>query len=165
MEPKSDKLKLMIELVPHTSWYNSLKRRMSKGDWDKIREKTFTEYEHRCVICGSEQRLNCHEIWEYDDKKHVQKLVGFISLCGMCYHVKHLGLAKILSLQGKLDYAEVVEHFMKINKCDRKTFEEHKKRAFDEWENRSKHKWQIDLGEYENLIQRSLKKGEDEKEK
>ncbi len=36
-------------------------------------------------------RLNCHEIWEYDDKKYIQ-------------------------------------HFMKVNKCDRIIFERHRKK-------------------------------------
>ncbi len=156
MEWKSDKLKLTIELVPRTSWYNNLRKCMSKRDWDKIREKTFAEYGHRCAICGSEQRLNCHEIWEYNDKKHVQKLLGFIALCGMCHHVKHLGLAKILASEGKLDYEKVVEHFMKVNNCDHKTFEGQRKRAFQEWEERSQHEWLIDLGQYKSIIKENI---------
>jgi len=91
-------------------------------------------------------------MWEYDDKKHVQKLVGFIALCDMCHHVKHIGLAGILASQGKLDYEEVVQHFMRVNNCDRKTFEKHKENAFDEWARRSKHKWQVDLGECKGMI-------------
>jgi hypothetical protein len=152
MKSKSGKLKLTIELVPRTSWYDNLRKYTSKGDWDKIRERTYGKYRHRCHICGTEGRLNFHEMWEYDDKKHVQRLVGFIPLCNMCHHVKHMGLTGILASEGKLDCEKVVEHFMKVNKCDKKTFEEHKRRAFDEWQKRSRHEWHVNLGQYRGVI-------------
>jgi hypothetical protein len=147
MKSKTDEVKLTIELVPFTSWYNNLRKYISKKDWDKIRKRTYAEYGHRCGICGAEGRLNCHEIWEYDDKKHIQKLKGFIALCDMCHHVKHIGPAGILASEGKLDYEKVVKHFMKVNNCDDKIFKKHRERAFDEWRKRSQHEWCADLGE------------------
>ena len=152
MNMKSKELQLKIELVPSTSWYDNLRKVLPKSEWDKIRKAAYVNYGHWCGICGTEGRLNCHEIWEYDDKKHIQKLKGFIALCDMCHHVKHIGLTGILASEGKLDYEKVIEHFMKVNNCDRRTFEEHKKRAFDEWRKRSQHEWHVDLGEYEDVI-------------
>ena len=64
-------LKLKIELVPNTSWYNNLRKYIDIKDWDRIRKQTYANYEHRCGICGGEGRLNCHEILDYDGKKHV----------------------------------------------------------------------------------------------
>lgn len=148
-----DGFKLKIELVPSTSWYNNLRKYTTKDDWDKIRKKAYADYRYKCGICGASGRVNCHEIWEYDDKKQVQKLIGFIALCDMCHHVKHIGLAGILSSKGELDYEKVIEHFIKVNNCDRKTFEEHRKRAFKEWRERSQYQWHIDLGEYKIIIQ------------
>ncbi len=159
MKEKSKELKLRIELVPSTSWYNNLRKVLPKSDWDKIRKKAYAKYGYRCSICGAKGRLNCHEVWEYDDKKHIQKFLGFIVLCGMCHHVKHIGLVGILTSEGKLDYETVVKHFMKVNNCDGKTFKEHKESAFDEWRKRSRHEWHVDLGEYENIIQGASKKG------
>ncbi len=153
MKNKPKELKLKIELVPKTSWYDNLRKYTDKNDWDKIRKQTYVNYEHKCGICGNEEgRLNCHELWEYDDKKHIQKLVGFIALCDMCHHVKHIGLAGILAERGELNYEKVVEHFVKVNECDSDTFKKHRKKAFEQWRERSSHKWQIDLGEYKNLF-------------
>ncbi len=149
---ESKELKLKIELVPETSWYDNLRKHMDRKDWDKIRHKVYADYGYRCGICGDEGRLNCHEIWEYDDKKHVQKLAGFIALCDMCHHVKHIGLAGILADRGELDYEKVVEHFMKANNCSKNTFLKHRKVAFEQWRERSGHEWQVDLGEYKNII-------------
>jgi len=146
-------LKLTIELVPSTSWYDNLRKMIPRAKWDKLRKGVYAEYRHRCGICGADSsRLNCHEIWEYDDHNHEQRLLGFIAICDLCHHVKHIGLAGILASQGKLDYEKVVEHFMKVNGCDRRTFEEHKKKAFAQWRERSRYEWKVDLGDYEDLV-------------
>ena len=59
----------------------------------------------------------------------------------------------------KLDYEKVVEHFMKVNNCDRDTFEKHEEKAFEHWRKRSSHEWQVDFGEYGDIIQVTSKKG------
>jgi len=152
---KSKELQLRIELVPYTSWYDNLRKHIERKDWDKIRQKAYADYEYRCGICGTEGKLNCHEIWEYDDKNHVQKFVGFVALCDLCHHVKHIGLAGILAERGELDYEKVVEHFIKVNNCDRGTFMKHRRKAFQQWQERSDHEWQVDLGEYAKFIKKT----------
>lgn len=144
-------LKLTAELVPKTSWYNNMRKIVPPPEWDKIRRKTYAEYGHRCGICGSGGRLNCHEIWCYDDHQHTQKLEGFVALCDLCHHVKHIGFAGVLAARGKLDYESVVEHFMSVNECERKTFEEHRKGAFYQWSQKSQHQWEVSFGEYERF--------------
>jgi hypothetical protein len=98
--------------------------------------------------------MNLHEIWNYDDLKHIQKLDGFILLCQMCHHVKHIGLARILANEGKLDYSEVMKHFCSVNGCSEKEFHEHVKNAFMIWEKRSQSQWKQDFGDYEEYIKR-----------
>lgn len=153
---KPQQLKLLIELVPQTSWYSNLRKVVSQEEWDKIRRKSYKDAGHKCAICGTNGKLNCHEIWNYNNETHIQKLEGFIALCDLCHHVKHIGRAEILEREGKLDMEEVIKHFMKVNNCDRKTFENHRKASFKEWEERSTHDWQVDLGEYECLIKKDL---------
>ena len=100
---------------------------------------------HACGICGAGGRLNCHELWQYDDKKHIQKLMGFIALCDMCHHVKHIGFAGILARQGKLDMNAVIEHFMTVNRCTKAAYSKHNDEAFEIWKERSRHNWKVDL--------------------
>lgn len=145
-------MKLEIELVPQFSWFNNMRKVLPKTEWDKLRKETYKKYEYKCAICGERGRLNCHEMWKYDDKKHIQKLIGFISLCDLCHHVKHIGFAQILADRGKLDFYEVIKHFMMVNKCDRETFENYRYEVFLKWQERSEHSWEIDLGEYKELI-------------
>ncbi len=141
-------LKLKAELVPRTSWYKNMRSELPSRVWDKIRKDVCAYQGHKCGICKAEGRLNCHEIWEFDDLNHIQKLKGFIALCDLCHHVKHLGHASILAGQGKLDMKKVDEHFMRVNECDLKTFRIHALEAGAQYEERSKHEWRADLGKY-----------------
>lgn len=145
-------MKLSFEIVPETCWYSNLRKKISKKNWDIIRKGIYAKYNHNCGICGVNDRLNCHEIWDYDDSKYIQYLKGFIALCDMCHHVKHIGFAKILANEGKLDFGIVVDHFCKVNKCSKEDFERLESEAWKVWEERSKHKWVTDFGEYSTLI-------------
>ena len=156
--PKNDEpLKLNIELVPSSSWYDNLRNLISPKNWEGIRKNTYENFDHNCGICGSEGRLNCHEIWEYDDTVHIQRLEGFIALCNMCHFIKHLGYAGILADEGKLDYDSLIEHFIKVNNCDKKTFNKHRDIAFKQWRKRSKYEWKIDLGVYRDIVKKKTK--------
>jgi len=94
--------KLTIEIIPSKSWYNNVRSNVSEKEWDIIRKKCYKEAGYKCEICGDnglnqgqQHRVECHEIWNYDNKTKIQKLVGFISLCPLCHKVKHFGLAQI----------------------------------------------------------------------
>lgn len=149
-------LKLTIELVPSTSWYDNMRKVMSQSDWDVLRKKTYAEYGHKCGICGATGRLNCHEVWEYDDQKQVQILKGFVALCDLCHHAKHIGLAKILADEGKLSMDDVAAHFCQVNRCDYPVFLCHERDAWATWERRSKQDWNVGLGEYAVLTRQPL---------
>lgn len=138
-------LKLTIELVPESAWNNNLRHLLPKPAWDEIRRATYAAYGQRCGICGATGRLEAHELWRYDDDEHVQVLIGIIALCQMCHHVKHIGLAELLADQGKLDFERVARHFMRVNQCDRQTFEAHKREAFAKWQDRSHYEWELDI--------------------
>ena len=146
-------MKLEIELVPSTVWFSSLHRLMSRKAWNGVRDNIISKNGRKCQICAeTEGTLNLHEIWEYDNKNHIQKVKGFILLCKMCHHVKHIGLAGILANEGKLDYNEVIRHFCKVNNCSEREFEKHVNDAFAIWRERSLQQWKQDFGEYKELI-------------
>jgi len=127
---------------------------MPRDQWDNIRNDIIKEKGRKCQVCGeTEGTMNLHEIWEYDDARHVQKLKGFILLCRMCHHVRHIGLAGILVSKGELDYNEVIRHFCKVNHCSEKVFKKHVDRAFEIWRKRSRHEWKQDFGKYKESVQ------------
>jgi hypothetical protein len=147
-----ENLKLKIDLIPKTAWYQNLRTQMRRSQWDKLRKKVYVDQGNVCRICGAGGTLSCHEVWHYDEERFVQKLLGFHALCGMCHHVTHFGLAQILASQGHLDLEAVIEHFKRINGVGREVFESHKAEAFRVWRERSRHKWQPELGEWASLV-------------
>jgi hypothetical protein len=155
LENKSSRTEILltVELVPKTAWYQSLAKLLPRDVWNSIREDIIKKNGQKCRICGETNgTMNLHEIWEYDDLDYVQKLNGFILLCTMCHHVKHIGLARILAEEGKLDFNEVVKHFCKINRCSEEDFEKYVKEVFEIWRKRSEHKWKQDFGKYQKFV-------------
>lgn len=138
-------LKLTIELVPASMWNNNLRSLLKKDMWDNLRKKVYKKYNYKCAICGSGGLLHCHEAWEYNDKNRIQKLKNIIALCSKCHAVNHIGHAGIQASKGKVNYENLVKHFMKVNNCDRLTFQKHLKLVTEKYEDRSKLEWQLDL--------------------
>ena len=144
---------LTIEMVPEPLCGVSLANLMPPAKWDDVRKSVYRDCEYHCGICGvSNTILNCHEIWHYNDDTNVQTLTGFVALCQMCHHVKHLGRAGILASQGKLDINLVGAHFCKVNDCTWEDYERLQADAGAEWRERSKHAWTSDLGDYAYLL-------------
>lgn len=107
--------KLTVEIIPSKSWYNNVRSNVSEKKWDIIRKKCYKEAGYKCEICGDnglnqgqQHRVECHEIWNYDNKTKIQKLVGFISLCPLCHKVKHFGLAQI-SGDGEIAFHQLMK--------------------------------------------------------
>ena len=74
------KYKLDFQLVPDGCWYTNLRSALPKETWDRVRKKAYARAGGRCMICGKAGRLEAHEVWEYDDKKHIQKLADVIAV-------------------------------------------------------------------------------------
>src|SRR5579875_1108503 len=75
----SKKLILEPELIPYKMHGKNVRAVLSAEDWQNIARHSYKEAGHRCEICGDKGRLECHEIWKFNDKKLVQSLVGLIT--------------------------------------------------------------------------------------
>lgn len=140
-------MKLTVELVPQTCWYTNVRSNVPERIWDSIRKKSYKKAGHRCEICsdsgknqGFKHDVECHEIWEYDDENKIQKLIGFIALCPFCHKVKHPGLANI-----KGETHIVFNQLMKVNGIDKAQANDYMDKVFDQWVERSKHQWVLDI--------------------
>lgn len=150
---KHVKLRLTIELVPSTAWGRNLRDLMTKDAWDALRRQVYKHYNYRCGTCNaSNTTMYCHEVWQYDDEHHMQRLAGFLALCRMCHHCKHLGHANMLAQRGELDFEQVIAHFLRVNHCSHDAFEAYSAQAFDLWRERSQGPWTLDLGKYAHLL-------------
>lgn len=152
MKPR---LKLTIELVPSSVWRSSLYQLLPRNVWHSVKQEIYAKEGRKCYICGTtEGRFSAHEFWEYDDKKHIQRLAAIHHLCNLCHKIKHIGFwCHTTEGRGKLEKGELnredlAEHFCHINSCTRKEFLEHEEKAFSIWRERSRHQWKQDFGEF-----------------
>ena len=135
--------KLLVELVPLSTWGWNLRSELTRAEWDRLRKATYERAENRCEVCGGRGRkhpVECHERWEYDDTNRVQKLVGLEALCPYCHEVRHIGRA--ISV-GNGDRAMI--HLDRVNGWPPEQTAEHVAQAFATWRERSKHAWTLDL--------------------
>ena len=141
-------LKLTIELVPESSWGVNARGVRNREIWDRIRRMVTANADGICEICGHSARIECHEVWNYDDTTFVQSLVGVVALCHLCHAAKHPGRLEVGSDASKA----VFEHYIKVNGVTRSQFQEQLRDAFTLWSERSKHQWRVDMSLIHELI-------------
>lgn len=144
-------MKLVVELVPKSTWYNNLRSILSKQEWDMLRKAAYASGSYRCGVCheAPDSPLECHEIWHYDDENKVQSLHGLIALCKDCHRVKHAGLANIRG-ESKL----VIAQLMKVNNITEQQALSHLQQAFKIWKQRSQYTWSLNVEKVKEYLQK-----------
>lgn len=134
---------LEIELIPEKCWFSNVRSEVSPKEWDKIRKQVYSDAYYVCQICGDvgpNHPVEAHEIWEFNDKKLIQTLIGMIALCPNCHLVKHMGFANI---SGKRSIA--TNHFIKVNNLKRDEAQNLINDAFALWKKRSQYLYKLDI--------------------
>lgn len=139
--------KLAVELIPSTCHFSNVRTTVTSSEWDKIRFISYEAAGNKCEICkdtgknqGYKHNVECHEIWNYDDENHIQKLVGLISLCPTCHQVKHIGRAIAIGKQ-----TICFRQLAKVNQWTSKQVIEHVTASFELHKQRSKYQWELDI--------------------
>jgi hypothetical protein len=135
--------RLAVELVPEPCWWSNVRTIVDPPVWDQLRRQVYRHAHYRCEICGDrgpEHPVEAHELWSYDDLRHVQRLERLIALCPACHEVKHLGLAHIRGVEQR-----ALAHLARVNGWPSETVTLHTHRAFRVWQLRSEHAWNLDL--------------------
>lgn len=133
---------LTIEMIPKTAWGKNVRSSVSSVVWDNLRHAQYRKADLHCEICGVGGRLECHEVWEYDEATHVQKLTGLIALCPSCHSVKHFGRTSTLGEEAKRN---AIQHLMEVNNWTMKETQDHIQESIRVWQERSKHEWTLDI--------------------
>ncbi len=135
--------RLVIELVPRTSWYINVRALVGRATWDRIRRLVYQQCANRCEVCGGHgpaHPVECHEVWAYDEATGIQRLVRMIGLCPACHEVKHFGRAGQL---GRTEPART--HLQQVNGWTPRQTTVHIAEAFATWRRRSRRPWTLDL--------------------
>lgn len=137
---------LRVELVPGSCWYRNVRSNVCPTTWLALQRRTFFAAKYRCEICdgtGSAHPVECHEVWAYDDRLRIQKLVRLIALCPRCHRVKHIGLALAQGRRDRLE--ESMAWFCQVNQVAPNIALAHIQSAFAEHAARSVHRYQLDV--------------------
>jgi len=135
--------RLTVELVPATCWYSNLRSELPKERWGLLRRAVYRQASNRCEVCGGRgprHPVECHEVWLYDDDRHVQKLERMIALCPACHECKHMGHANVTG-----NGARARRHLAQINGWTASQVDQYLERVFVVWQRRSQHPWRLDL--------------------
>lgn len=146
---------LFVDLIPSSCWFKNVRACVSGTDWDRLRRVVYARAGHRCEICGTAGRLDCHERWHYDERKGVQSLRRLIALCGLCHGATHIGFALTRGRGG-----QERRHIAKVNGWSAQDVEYHIEAAFEEWHRRNARKWTLDLAILENAGIRAAQSAE-----
>ena len=132
--------KLNFQLVPDGCQGTNLRSVLPREQWDRLRRAAYRRAGNRCTICGAEGRLEAHEVWEYDDERHIQRLADIIAVCPACHAVIHIGRTSLLGRE-----AEAQEHFKKVNGATQSEYHKALGEANRIHAERSRHEWLTDI--------------------
>lgn len=141
MKTTAKTFRLIPELVPRPLWGVSAPRALKKSTaWKAIRTETLTTAGDKCQFCDTGAQLECHDKWEYDDKKATATLVGFECRCKMCHFATHIGRAMTL---GPMYLQQAVAQLCKVNACTVKDIDDILSVEMPLWEKRNKKRWTV----------------------
>jgi hypothetical protein len=122
-----------------------LKRKL----WDVLGRSVRARAEGRCEICGQEStRLDCHEIWSYDDERRGARLVGLKAVCSPCHLSTHMGRATSIGRQH-----QAIDHLMEVNDWTWDEARPYLAHAMQEYVMRSKNAWVLDVSDLPTIVQ------------
>lgn len=113
------KLKIQPDAIPPSMYWINVRSAVSEKEWIKIKakKKGSTHITPCCECCGSTDRLELHEQWEFLQNR-VQKLSDLKLLCHLCHMVKHINYS-----WHKGEGRATLAHFMQVNGIDKATAE------------------------------------------
>jgi len=136
-------MKLIPEMIPKTSFFSNLRSILSKDQWDVARRSCYKKACYICEICGGrgeKHPVECHEVWDYNEKTKIQKLVRLIALCPACHEVVHIGLAGIRGRE-----KQAMEHLKTVNGLSDRKAQHVVEKAWKKWKQRNTVKWVLDI--------------------
>jgi hypothetical protein len=104
------KIILYPELIPYPMHYKNVRAVLSDKMWKELAKSVYKSSNYKCDICGFKGALECHEVWNFDNRRFIQKLVGLTTLCHRCHQVKHIGLARKMGY-----FMNAIRHMAKVN--------------------------------------------------
>lgn len=145
-------------MVPVPLWKRSVCQTLGPKSkaWRSIRQQVIDEVSGTCDYCAqyyeNGKNMVCHEIWEYDDQRHMATLMDFALACRDCNFALHPGAALEVGFRqeatGKGSIAQrgnqAIEHLSRVNGITLNEAQAMLGQALKVHRERSRHReWQI----------------------
>ena len=144
-------MRLTFEPIPESSGGINLRTCTSKRTWEGLRQETLKKYNNKCAVCGFDDTLECHEVWEYNDADEIQTLTELVSLCNLCHSCKHCHFLDTIPIDVYRYHIQRVNH-LKTEGEREQFFFNYLDLTWNIYNERSEHMWTISFGDYEPLI-------------
>lgn len=142
--------RLIVDLVPRTSWAANVRSLMPAGQWRDLSRRVRARAGDRCESCGGTfrpQQLAAHERFSFDERTRTQRLERLVALCTACHLATHYGFA---CTQQRED--EALAQLELVNEWTRPHAKRHVRTAYAVWEQRSQIEWTVDLSILEAIM-------------
>lgn len=80
---------------------------MGQEWWDIKRREAYRGNNGCCWVCGANELLDAHEVYEIDYLKGTSIFKEIVALCKDCHQFIHLGHTSIMLANGLINYADV----------------------------------------------------------
>ncbi len=139
------KLKLEIEPRPASTWGVTLANILPRKEWAELARQCKWEADYTCVICKADgTKMHAHEVWEFDDKKKIQRLIDIQCCCVLCHDVHHFGRSsQVYSLRYQ---EQLIRHWCKVNKLTKADFQRHLQVIHTISKKRTRFHYQVKVG-------------------
>ncbi len=152
----SHTLPLFPELIPAPCFGYNLRSYLKPDEWKSISRYVRARANGKCEVCSHPATdLEAHELWSFDDIRHVQNLQTVKAICPLCHRAFHIG--QTMSQNNPYLLEQVYDHMKKVNGINDEQLQRIIATARMKWNKRSKHDWQIEVDD--ELLAELLEKG------
>ncbi|ARI77842.1 HNH endonuclease [Halobacillus mangrovi] len=123
--------KLTVEIrKPSYAQNKTVRNSIPRSLWNSVRNHVQENSDFTCQICGYrvEEKLQAHEVWEYDEENFLLILKDIQSLCKSCHDLKHIHhVTRRIEDSNTRGFVmqNLKKHFMRVNECTEKDFRKH----------------------------------------
>lgn len=129
--------------LSNQTWFTSTSEHCSKRYWNQVGMLIKGVHQCQCAVCfgtKTEDEIDIQELWSFDDKRKIQKLVVYYPVCIDC-----LDKTTLSDDLDNEERQEIAQYLAKINKWSLSQADEHIDNAIALKKQRNQSEWLVDV--------------------